>query len=128
MSDQETRLDARLRALFANVDTSPEFDAGVMRRVAALGSAPGVDLRAQFERRRELARRRLRREAWLNAATAAGIGAAAIALVWRHGPQVAEAVLAGLHAAADPIVLMGTAFVVLAVGLWPVLRRFLTPL
>ncbi len=128
MNPLDSRIDARMRALFTGIDTSPEFQTRVMQRIVALGSAPCVDLRAQFERRRELVRRRLRREAWSNAAAVAGIGAAAIALVWRHGPVVARWVEGGLAVSADPGVLTGAALAVLAAGLWPVVRRFVTPL
>ena len=64
----------------------------------------------------------------MNVATALGVGAAGIALVWHHRLEVTQAVQAGLAAAADSGVLIGIAGVVLVAGLWPVLRRYVTPL
>lgn len=82
-------LDARLRRHFEGVDTDPGFDARVLARVAALPAAAIVERRLQCERQQFELRERLRREAWLNAATAVGIGAAALAVVWRKGPEIA---------------------------------------
>jgi hypothetical protein len=125
---REKGLDARMRRLFADVDTAPGFQARVMQRVAARSAAPRADLRAQFELARDHAARNLARQAWMNAATAVGVGAAGIALVWRHRLEVTQAVQTGLAAAADSGLLVGIAAVVLAAGLWPVLRRYVTPL
>ena len=61
----------------------------------------------------------------MNVTTAAGIGAAAIALIWRRGPVVVEHMQVVLDAAADPGFLSGIALAVLAVALWPLLQRFL---
>ena len=47
-----TDFDARMRRLFADVDTAPGFEARVMQRVSARSQAPRTDLRAQFERAR----------------------------------------------------------------------------
>jgi len=120
--------DARMRRLFADVDTAPGFQARVMQRVAARSAAPRADLRAQFERTRAHATRNLVRQAWMNAATAVGVGAGGIALVWRHRLEITQSVQAGLAAAADSGVLVGIALVVLGAGLWPALRRSVTPL
>ena len=120
--------DARMRRLFADVDTAPGFQARVMQRVAARSAAPRADLRAQFERARAHATRNLARQAWMNVATAVGVGAAGIALVWRHRLEITQSVQAGLAAAADSGVLIGIALVVLGAGLWPALRRYVTPL
>ena len=99
-----------------------------MQRVAARSSAPRADLRAQFERARLRATRSLARQAWMNVATTVGVGAAGIALVWRHRLEIAQAVQTGLAAATDSGLVFGIAGVVLAAGLWPVLRRTITPL
>jgi len=128
MSEQDGRLDARMRGLFADVDTGSDFDRGVMQRVAALGSLPAVDLRAQFERKRELARQRLRREALSNAVTIAGVGAAAGVVVWRHAPAIIQWVRPGGVGEIDPWLLAGIVVAALAGSLWPLLRRFPTPL
>ena len=128
MSGEGTRpeaFDARMRRILANADTSPGFEARVMERIATLRAAPTAQLRARVERGSELARLRLRREAWMNVTTAAGIGAAAIALIWRRGPVVVEHMQVALDAAVDPGFLSGVALAVLAVALWPLLRRFL---
>jgi ferric-dicitrate binding protein FerR (iron transport regulator) len=82
-------LDVRLRRHFAGVDTSRDFEARVLERVAALPAATIVERRLRCERQQFELRERQRREAWLNAATALGIGAAALAVVWRKGPEVA---------------------------------------
>lgn len=117
--------DARMREVFAGLDTAPGFEARVAARVAALDAEPAHVRRAHAERRRHREAERLRREYWLNAATAAGAGAAAIAVVWRHGPAVARWTESALAAAAEPGALMGLALGALAVGLWPVLRGWL---
>ncbi len=65
-----------MRRLLAGADTSPGFEARVLARVAALEASPAAESRSLAERRRELEHRRLRRDSWMNAVTAAGIGAA----------------------------------------------------
>ena len=122
MSEQ---LDARLRALFADADTAPGFEARVMARIAAQRAAPDAKLLLLAERRREATRQRLRSEAWMNSATAAGIGAALIALVWREGPAVARWVDQGLAAAMDIGSLASFAILALGLGGWIVLQRVL---
>ena len=118
-------LDARMRRLFAGDDTSSGFEARVLARVAALEAAPAADRRTLAERRRELEHRRLRREFWTNSVTAAGIGAAGIAFVWRNGVDVARWVEESAVIASDPSLSMGFALAVLALGLWPALRSLL---
>ncbi len=61
----------------------------------------------------------------MNAVTAAGVGAAGIAVVWRHGPNVARWVEESVAIASDPALSMGFALAVLALGLWPALRSLL---
>ena len=117
--------DARMRRHFADLDTSPQFEARLMARIAALAAEPAEVLRARVERRREALARRLRRETWTNAAIAAGVGAAAIAGIWRHGPVVAERMEGVLAVAANPNLLGSVAVAVLALSLWPVLQRYL---
>jgi hypothetical protein len=118
-------LDARMRRLFEGVDTSPGFEARVLARVAALESDAAAALRSLAERRRALEQRWLRRESWMNAVTAAGIGGAGIAVVWRNGPSVVRWVEDNSSIASDPSLLMGFALAVLALGLWPALRSLL---
>jgi hypothetical protein len=114
--------DARMRRLFADADTAPWFEARVMQRVSARNLAPRTDLRAQFERARAHATRGLARQAWMNVATALGVGAAGIALVSKHGPPIASWVEDNV---ADPgnLTIFGCA--VLAAGLWPFLQKYL---
>lgn len=91
MNINESRLEGRLRALFSALDARAGFEERVMARVASLAAQQGAaraDLRAQFERRRELTRRRLRREAWSNGISIAGIGVAAGALAWRYADVI----------------------------------------
>ena len=120
--------DARMRRLFAGADTAPGFEARVMQRVSARNLATRTDRSAEFERARANATRSFVRQAWMNVVTAFGVGAAGIALVWRHRLELAHTMQAGLAVAADSGVLMGIALAVLAAALWPVLRRFGTPL
>lgn len=129
-TDEPGRMDfdARMRRLFADADTAPGFEACVMHRVSARSLAPRADLRPQFERARARATRNLARQAWTNVATAVGVGGAAIAIVWRHRLEITQAVQTGLAASADSGLLFSIAAVVLVAGLWPVLRRFGTPL
>ena len=118
-------LDERLRRAFAGIDTSAGFEARVVARIAALPAAPrALDLE-RVERQRTNAARRLAREAWMNAASAVGIGVAAIAVVWRHGPVVARWTEDALVVASSPEVILPAAMSVLAAGLWPVLRRLM---
>ena len=117
-------LDARLRRLFAGAETSPGFEARVHARVAALEALPAAGRRADAERRRELERRRLRREAWVNGAIVAGTGAAGVALVLRHGSEVSQWVEGIAAVASDPALSMGFTLAVLAAGAWPLLRSF----
>jgi ferric-dicitrate binding protein FerR (iron transport regulator) len=114
--------DARMRRLFAEADTASGFETRVMQRVAALSQASRPELRAQFERARAQATRGLARQAWMNVATALGVGAAGIALVWKHGPAVSAWVEDNV---ADPgnLTIFGCA--VLAAGLWPFLQKYL---
>jgi hypothetical protein len=128
MSEPDARLDVRMRGLFVDVDMSREFDAAVMQRIAAIESVPAVELRAQFERKRELARQRLRREAWSNVVTILGIGAAAGVVVWRHAPAIMQWVRSGGVTEIDPWLFAGVMAAVLAGSLWPLLRRFSAPL
>jgi hypothetical protein len=91
MNINDGRLDGRLRGLFGTLDARAGFEGRVMARVASLAAQQGAvrtDLRAQFERRRELTRRRLRREAWSNGISIAGIGVAAGALAWRYADLI----------------------------------------
>jgi hypothetical protein len=120
-----SNLDARMRRAFADVDTRPGFEARVAARIASLDAEPAEVLRERVERSRVRAAGRLRREAWMNAATVAGVGAAAIALVWRHGPAVASWTAEALMVASAPGALLGLAMATLALGLWPVLRGWL---
>lgn len=121
----ERDLDARLRTLFADADTAPGFEARVMARIAARHAAPDAKMLLLAERNREATRQRLRREAWMNVGTAAGIGAALIALVWREGPAVARWVEQALAAATDVGSLGAFACVALGIGTWVALQRLM---
>ncbi len=126
MSEQDAQLEARLRGLFAGNDTSREFDARVMQRIAALSSMPTEDLRAQFERKRELVRSRLRLEAWSNAVTIASIGAAAGVVVWWHAPEIMHWARSGGVTEIGPWLVAGVVVAVLTGSLWPLLRKYPT--
>ncbi len=125
MNRPEDAFDARMRRHFSGVDTSPEFAAQLAARVAAAAGEPAEARRARVERQREELARRLRRETWTSAAAAAGVGAAALAVVWRHAPVVADRVEGLFAGAVDPNLLGGVALAVLAASLWPVLQRYL---
>jgi len=117
-------LDARLRRHFAGLDTVPGFEARVLEAIAALPAVRAPDLRAGYEARRLAERTRLRREAWLNAATAVGAGVAALALVWQRSPEIAAWIQGGLEAVSGSGDFMLAALALLAAGLWPLLQRF----
>ncbi len=119
----EDAVDARMRRLFAGVDTVPGFEARLARRVAALPVVARGVLRERADRGREREARRLRREAFSWAATAATTGAAGLAIVWRNGPAVAERVLSGLDAATQGGSGTLAAIAVLAALIWPFLPR-----
>ncbi len=124
MSERDSTLDARLRRHFAGLDTAAGFEGRVVARIAALHTAPAADLRTQFELRRERLHGRLRREAWLNGATIAGIGVAAGAVLWRYAPEIIA--WPARHAAGPDLgVLIGIGFAPVALGLWPQLRKLL---
>ena len=126
MSGDEERLDARLRSLLGTLDTRAGFESRVMARVTALATRAdhSDELRAQVEHRREVLRRRLAREAWTNGVTIAGIGVAAVALVWRFAPEIRHWGLTGDPSAAlDPLQIGGYSAVVLLAILWPLLRK-----
>ena len=118
-------LDRRLRCAFAAIDTSAGFEARVAARVAALPAAPRAADLARVEHQRTSAARRLAREAWMNAATAVGIGVSAIAVVWRHGEAFSRWTGDALMVASSPEVMLPAAMTVLAAALWPVLRRLM---
>lgn len=120
-------LDARMRRMLKDLDAEAGFETRVMHRVAAQRARYGAvraDLREQFERRRELVRRRLRQEAWSYAITIAGIGAASGALVWRHAAQIGRWVAAiDSPVALDPMLLAGVTLAAIGAGSWPLLRK-----
>ena len=125
MSERESRLEARLRGLFAGVDTRPDFEARLVARIATQVPAQATGLRAQYERRRELGQRRLRREYWSNVATIGAIGAAASAVLWRHSGSIVQFFVAGGMSQVDPWLIAGLTAAALAAGLWPQFRRLL---
>jgi hypothetical protein len=114
-------IDAGLRRVFTGIDTTPGFEGRVLARIAAL---PAME-QERLERQRMYAARRIAREAWMNAATAIGVGVAAIAVVWRHADAAARWTADALAVSSSPEVLMPAAMTVLAAGLWPVLRKLL---
>ena len=126
MNSEESRqaeLDARLRKLFSGVDADVGFDERVMRRVATVAAtAPRENLRAQFERRRALLRRRLLREAWMSSITILGIGACAFGLVWRFAPDIRH-LATGPTPLSDPNLMIGVTIAVLGGAIWYLLRR-----
>jgi hypothetical protein len=125
MSDE---LDRRLRRAFSGIDTRAGFEGRLAARIAALESAAPMStaeaaiLRAWAERERAGSARRLARDAYIQVATAIGVGAAAVAAVWRHGPAVARWTEDALLAASQPPVSLAIAVAVLAASLWPVLK------
>jgi uncharacterized membrane-anchored protein len=122
---RDTALEARLRHLLGGLDAAAGFDERVIRRVADLAAARGVpreDLRAQFERRRERVRLRLRREAWMNGITIVALGVCAGGLVWRYAGEI-QSLASNAAWPVDPnVVITGT---VAAVGaaLWMLIKR-----
>ncbi len=124
---QFAALDARLRRMMAGLDAGAGFEARVMQRVAARAARAGAvsaDLRAQFGRRREIVRRRLRREAWSNAITIAGVGMAAFVLVWHYSGKIVQWVgESDLLATHQPAVLLVVALAAVGAALWPLRGR-----
>jgi hypothetical protein len=64
----------------------------------------------------------MRREAWANGVTIAGVGAAASVLVWRFAPEI-ERVAGEVMAAADPMVIGAATLGAVAIALLPFLRK-----
>ena len=118
-------IDAGLRRVFTGIDTTPGFEGRVLARIAALPAMEQAAERERLERQRMYAARRIAREAWMNAATAIGVGVGAIAVVWRHADAAARWTAEALAVSSSPEVLMPAAMTVLAAGLWPVLRKLL---
>lgn len=118
-------LDARLRSLMGSLDASAGFEERLMQRVATLAAvagAPREDLRAQFEHRRALVRRRLRREAWLDGITIAGLGACAGVLLWRFAPEI-QRLVAGATLPVDANLLVGGTLAALGAAVWLLMKR-----
>jgi hypothetical protein len=124
MNDDDARMagmETRLRRLMSGLDVREGFEARVQGRIAALAMSR-TDLKAQFEARRLTALRRMRREAWANGVTIAGVGAAAAALVWRFAPEIAR--FAGeVTGSVDPLAIGAATLAAVALCIWPVLRR-----
>jgi hypothetical protein len=118
-------IDAGLRRVFAGIDTTPGFEGRVLARIAALPAMEQAAERERLERQRVNVAHRIAREAWMNAATAIGVGVAAIAVIWRHADAAARWTAEALAVSSSPEVLMPAAMTVLAAGLWPVLRKLL---
>lgn len=114
-------MDQRLRRLMSGLDARAGFEARVQVRIAALATSQS-DLKAQFEARRLAARRRMRREAWANGVTIAGVGAAAAVLVWRFAPEITR-FSGDVTSSVDPMVIGGVTLAVVALAIWPILRR-----
>jgi hypothetical protein len=128
MSEMDLRqeeLDARLRKLMGGLDTRAGFEARVTQRVVALRAttvASRADLRAQFERRRDRVRRRLRREAWMNGITILGLAACAGALLWRFVPEIQQVAARSTWQVDPAIVAVGT-LGALGAAVWFMLKR-----
>ena len=125
MSSDESRqaeLDARLRRLHGGLDARAGFEERVMGRIATVAATrPRENLRAQFEIRRAMLRRRLLREAWMSSITILGIGACAFALLWRFAPDIGRAATG--PTAFDPIMLIGGTLAFVSGAIWFVFRR-----
>ena len=126
MNSDESRqaeLDARLRRLHGGLDAGAGFEERVMRRIATVvATLPRENLRAQFEIRRAMLRRRLLREAWMSSITILGIGACAFALLWRFAPDIGRAAT-GPSPLNDPIVLISGTLAFISGAIWFVFRR-----
>ena len=125
MNTEESRradLETRLRGLLGGLDAKAGFEARLMQRVATLAVTPHADLRAQFERRRERLRRRLRREAWMNGITILGLGACAVALLWRFAPDIQQ-IAANPARPLDLNLLVFGTLATVAAGVWLLIRR-----
>lgn len=124
MNDDDPRMarvDARLRRVMSGLDARTGFEARVQARVAALATSR-LDLKAQFEARRLAAHRRMRRDAWANGVTIAGVGGAAAVLVWRFAPEIAR-FSGAVTDSVDPMVIGAATLAAVALCIWPVLRR-----
>lgn len=116
-------LDARLSRLLGGLDAGTGFEARVMVRIVGLAAAaPRENLRAQFEYRRALLRRRLRREAWMNGITTVGLGICASALLWHYASEIQQFATNSVQPVDLNLLIGGTAAVVSA-ALWFVIRR-----
>ena len=124
MNDDDARMagmETRLRRLMSGLDAREGFEARVQGRIAALAMSQ-TDLKAQFEAHRLAARRRMRREAWANGVTIAGVGAAAAVLVWRFALEFAR--FAGdVAGSVDPLVIGAATLAAVALCAWPFLQR-----
>lgn len=124
MNDDDARMagvETQLRRLMSGLDARTGFEARVQGRIAALATSQ-LDLKAQFEARRLAARRRMRRDAWANGVTIAGVGGAAAVLVWRFAPEIAR-FSGDVTDSVDPMVIGAATLVAVALCIWPILRR-----
>jgi hypothetical protein len=120
---RQAELDARLRRLHGGLDAGAGFEERVLQRIAMVAAtAPRENLRAQFQLRRALLRRRLLRETWMSGITIAGIGACAFAVLWRFAPDI-ESAATGPSPLNDPNLLIGGTIAFLAGAIWFVFRR-----
>jgi len=120
---RQAQLDTRLSRLLGGLDAEAGFEERVMQRVAKLAAAaPREDLRAQFERRRDLLRRRLRREAWMNGITILGLGACASALLWRYASEIQKLGTDSIPLI-DPGLLVGSTLAAVGAALWFLIRQ-----
>jgi hypothetical protein len=120
---RNVELDARLSRLLGGLDAGADFEARVMVRIAGLAAAaPRENLCAQFEYRRALLRRRLRREAWMSSITILGLGACAFGLVWRYAPDIRH-LATGTTPLSDPNLMIVGTIALLGGAIWYVMRR-----
>ncbi|MGQ0428848.1 MAG: hypothetical protein ACT4UQ_02820 [Gammaproteobacteria bacterium] len=113
-------LDARLRKAMSGLDSSEGFRERLQARIAAV--APRTDRSAELERQRQLLYRRLRREAWANGISIAGLGLTAAAAVWRFAPEI-ERFVADSPGTTDPLWIGAVTLAAVAAGVGPLLRR-----
>jgi len=113
-------LDARLRQAMSRLDAGVGFHERLQARIAAV--VPRAAEAEELERRRAALHGRLKREAWANGISVAGLGLAAIAAVWRFAPEIVQ-FAASNSEAADAMLIGAITLAALAAGLWPLLRR-----
>jgi len=116
-------LDARLKKLYGNLDTSPGFEDRLQARIAALAAArPAAADRSRLEREHERALAAARSAARVDSIAVGSAGLGGALALGRFAPEL-SAWYASSVEALDPLVVGFGSLAVTVVALWALLNR-----